>query len=116
MSHNSIIYNDLGNSEFSVWANLHPELDPGKWAGLCRAIGKLSNGEFSAILALLQCHTSLKNALKRHITGHFRSFLKSILIPLLCLLLKLYVYKGISPHPDYNYFNSEDVGLFLRYI
>jgi len=32
MSHNSIIYNDLGNYEVGVWTNLNPEIDPGRWA------------------------------------------------------------------------------------
>ncbi len=69
MSHNSIIYNDLGNSEVGVWANINPELDPGRWANLCRRIGSMSKGEFTLIVALLQCHTSLKNALGGHIRG-----------------------------------------------
>ena len=69
MSLNSRIFNDLGVGEFSVWANVNPELDPGRWAQLCRSIGSMSKGEFSAIVALLQCHTSLKNALKGHMRG-----------------------------------------------
>ncbi len=65
MSLNSRIFNDLGVGEFSVWANLNPELDPGIWAQLCRSIGSLSQGEFSAIVS----HLSLRNSLKGHMRG-----------------------------------------------
>ncbi len=69
MSHNSIIYNDLGNSEVGVWANLNPEIDPGRWAKLCRSIGSMSHREFTLIIALVNAHTYLTNALGGHIQG-----------------------------------------------
>ena len=61
MSHNSIIYNDLGNSEVGVWANINPELDPGRWAQLCRSIGSLSyRREFTQVVALVMPNNALE--------------------------------------------------------
>ena len=63
------INNELSNFEYYVWTRLNPEIDPGKWALLCRKIGKMSSEEFNYLIALLNARNSLKNALKRHIKG-----------------------------------------------
>jgi len=67
MSLNSRIFNDLGVGEFSVWANINPELDPGRWAQLCRRIGSMSQRDFTLILALVNAHKCLRYAQRGHI-------------------------------------------------
>ncbi len=65
----SIIDNDLGKNEFYVWSKVNHGIDPSQWASLCRAIGELSPREFSGVVALVNAHNSLKNALVGHTKG-----------------------------------------------
>lgn len=65
----SLNYNELSKNEYSVWANLNSEIDPAQWAKLCRQIGNLSPTEFTTVVALVNAHKSLKNALAGHIKG-----------------------------------------------
>ena len=69
MYSNSHIDNDLYKNEFYVWSKVNNGIDPSQWASLCRAIGKLSPREFEKVIALVDAHKSLKNALKGHIKG-----------------------------------------------
>ncbi|MHB9070229.1 MAG: hypothetical protein ACYC54_07650 [Sedimentisphaerales bacterium] len=40
-------------SEMAVWCELNEEIDPGKWAMLCRKIGKMNIGEFERISGMI---------------------------------------------------------------
>lgn len=64
-----IIYNELGKNEYSVWSKVNKGIDPSQWASVCRKIGNLSPREFEMVVALVDAHKSLKNALKGHIEG-----------------------------------------------
>ena len=65
----SRIFNELSSSEISVWTKLNPGISPSQWAELCRFIGNLSPKEFTAVVALINAHKCLKNAVKRHVEG-----------------------------------------------
>ena len=62
-------YNELGNSEVSVWTKLSPGIPHETWASLCRSIGNLSPSEFRTVVTFLNAHKCLKNALKRQVGG-----------------------------------------------
>mgnify|MGYP001496564714 CR=1 FL=1 len=66
----SLNYNELSTNEYSVWSNLNPEIDSSQWASLCRTIGNLSQTEFTTLVALVNAHQSLKNAVKRQVEGN----------------------------------------------
>ena len=59
----------LNDHEYNVWSKLNPEIDPAKWAYLCRKIGKMSSDEFNCIIALFDARNAVKNALKEHVKG-----------------------------------------------
>ena len=69
MSFQGRIFNELGTGEISVWSNLSPGISPAQWANLCRKISRLSPKEFLAIVALVNGHECLKNAVTRHVEG-----------------------------------------------
>ena len=62
------IINDLGAEEVAVWSKLSPGISPSEWAGLCRQIGNLTPGAFSTLVAIVNAHQSLKNAVKRQVS------------------------------------------------
>ena len=40
---------DLGEHQCAVWCKLNPEIDPARWAYLCRCLGHLTPKEFHQI-------------------------------------------------------------------
>ena len=69
MMRGGMVFNEMAGGEFSVWSHLKPGIDPGQWAKLCRMIGGLNPREFAGLVALVQGHRCLKQALKQQVEG-----------------------------------------------
>ena len=53
MKSQGILFSELSCAETAVWCELSDGIDPSKWAGLCRHIGRMSVAEFERISAML---------------------------------------------------------------
>ncbi len=54
MSSQGLLFSEPAIAETGVWCELHEELDPAEWAGICRKIGMFGLLKFGLLKQLLR--------------------------------------------------------------